>query len=223
MYPTPHFATALAVFAGSSGSSGAGVWLVFTAQKRQPRVHVSPMIMMVAVPVSPFQHSPRLGHIASSHTVARPRPRTSSEICLYLSPAGARWRSHGGFVRPAGRPGMEPSLGESTETDVGPHIALAALGGGMSTPPAFASSTRRSNASPDASRRASSSCSDAERPRPTPAADPSPSAARAREELARRPASQTRLVLSEPEDEDAGPVARHRRAGRAMSAGRAET
>ena len=43
---------------------------VFTAQKRHPRVHVSPRIMIVAVPVSPFQHSPRFGHMASSHTVA---------------------------------------------------------------------------------------------------------------------------------------------------------
>lgn len=38
----------------------------------QPRVHVSPRIIIVAVavPVSPpDQHSPRLGHLASSQTV----------------------------------------------------------------------------------------------------------------------------------------------------------
>ena len=70
MYPTPHSAMALAVFSGSISSGGAGVAAVLTAQKRHPRVHVSPRIMIVAVPVSPFQHSPRFGHMASSHTVA---------------------------------------------------------------------------------------------------------------------------------------------------------
>ena len=60
---------------GLVGSGGAGVEAVLTAQKRQPRVHVSPRIMTVAVPVSPFQHSPMLGHCASSHTVARDRVR----------------------------------------------------------------------------------------------------------------------------------------------------
>ena len=51
---------------GSSGGSGAAS--VLTAQNLQPRVHVSPSSMIVAVP--PFQHSPMLGHCASSHTVA---------------------------------------------------------------------------------------------------------------------------------------------------------
>ena len=50
--------------------------LVFTAQNRHARVHVSPRSMMVAVagvssPSLPPQHSPRFGHRASSHTVAR--------------------------------------------------------------------------------------------------------------------------------------------------------
>lgn len=45
-----------------------------------------PKSMIVAVPVLPFQHSPMLGHLASSHTVAsfnflRPCSRYS-----YLSP-----------------------------------------------------------------------------------------------------------------------------------------
>ncbi len=51
MYPTPQDATAAAVFAGSLGSGGGGVRAVLTAQKRQPRVQVSPSSMMVAVPV----------------------------------------------------------------------------------------------------------------------------------------------------------------------------
>jgi hypothetical protein len=55
----------LAVFSGSRGSSGGGARLVLTAQKRQPRVHVSPMSMMVAVAVCPSpppQHSLRHTH-----------------------------------------------------------------------------------------------------------------------------------------------------------------
>ena len=50
MYPTSQEATARAVFSGSSASAGGGVRAVLTAQKRQPRVHVSPSSMMVAVP-----------------------------------------------------------------------------------------------------------------------------------------------------------------------------
>lgn len=58
----------MAVFHGSDSSSGGGAASVFTAQNLQPRVHVSPISMIVAVP--PFQHSPMFGHCASSHTVA---------------------------------------------------------------------------------------------------------------------------------------------------------
>jgi len=54
---------------GSSGSGGPGRAAVFTAQNRHPRVQVSPSSMMVAVACSPFQHSPILGHWASSQTV----------------------------------------------------------------------------------------------------------------------------------------------------------
>jgi len=43
---------ARAVFSGSSASAGGGVRAVLTAQKRQPRVHVSPSSMMVAVPAA---------------------------------------------------------------------------------------------------------------------------------------------------------------------------
>ena len=53
----------LAVFSGSAGSSGGGARLVLTAQKRQPRVHVSPISMIVAVAVCPSpppQHSLRM-------------------------------------------------------------------------------------------------------------------------------------------------------------------
>lgn len=48
---------------------------VFTLQNAQPLVHVSPMIMIVAVavPFFPPQHSPIFGHFASTQTVERLR------------------------------------------------------------------------------------------------------------------------------------------------------
>jgi len=66
--------TVFAVFSGSSGSSQPRGLPVSTAQKRQARVHTSPISMMVAVPA--FQHSPMLGHLASSQTVASRCSRT---------------------------------------------------------------------------------------------------------------------------------------------------
>ena len=62
---------AIAVLMGSLGSGGGGARDVFTEQNIQPRVHVSPSIMMVAVANSlslPPQHSPIFGHRASSQT-----------------------------------------------------------------------------------------------------------------------------------------------------------
>ena len=59
-------ATASATRAGSSPSSASG-WPVRTLQKLHARVQVSPMIIMVAWRWD--QHSPMLGHAASSHTV----------------------------------------------------------------------------------------------------------------------------------------------------------
>ena len=43
---------------------------VFTLQKAQARVQVSPIIIIVACRSD--QHSPMFGHAASSHTVCRP-------------------------------------------------------------------------------------------------------------------------------------------------------
>lgn len=57
----------------------------------QPRVQVSPRIMMVAVavPVSPpDQHSPRLGQRASSQTVCSFSSRSLALIPAYLAPPG---------------------------------------------------------------------------------------------------------------------------------------
>ena len=52
---------------GSKGSGGGGFASVLTAQNMHPRVQVSPsnMIVAVAVPWLPPQHSPTLGHCAS--------------------------------------------------------------------------------------------------------------------------------------------------------------
>ena len=62
---------ASAVLTGSLGSGGGGARDVLTEQNLQPLVHWSPRIIMVAVAVRfspPPQHSPILGHLASSHT-----------------------------------------------------------------------------------------------------------------------------------------------------------
>src|SRR5579883_1578349 len=55
-------------FIGSFGSSGSGRPCA-TSQKLQRRVHLSPIIMKVAVPW--VKHSGRLGQEASSQTVTR--------------------------------------------------------------------------------------------------------------------------------------------------------
>ena len=75
-----------AVCSGSSAAIGGGVRDVLTLQNRQPRVQVSPITMMVAVavPFRPPQHSPMLGHRASSHTVAS---------LLLRNPLRMRWKS----------------------------------------------------------------------------------------------------------------------------------
>ena len=72
-------ATASATRAGSVGSSGLGL-PVATLQKAQARVQTSPMIIMVAWLFD--QHSPMLGHAASSQTVTRPWAFTMSRVAL---------------------------------------------------------------------------------------------------------------------------------------------
>ncbi len=64
-----------AAFSGSSVSSQPRGLPVSTEQKRQARVQTAPINMIVAVPA--FQHSPMLGHLASSQTVARRCSRTT--------------------------------------------------------------------------------------------------------------------------------------------------
>jgi hypothetical protein len=46
------------------------------------------MIVAVAAPLPPPQHSPILGHFASSQTVCNPKPRKSFLIALYDAPVG---------------------------------------------------------------------------------------------------------------------------------------
>ena len=66
-----------------------------TAQKRHARVHTAPISMMVAVPA--FQHSPMLGHFASSHTVLKRCSRTIFFTALNSAPVANGARSHGGL------------------------------------------------------------------------------------------------------------------------------
>ena len=70
-YFKARFLTVSASFFGSLASSTPGFFADLTEQNLQPRVHVSPISMKVAVP--PFQHSPMLGQFASSQTVLRLR------------------------------------------------------------------------------------------------------------------------------------------------------
>ena len=67
---------------GSNGSGGGGFASVFTAQNIQPRVQVSPR--SIIVPVPPFQHSPILGHCASSQTVCKSNFDKESFTSAYL-------------------------------------------------------------------------------------------------------------------------------------------
>ncbi len=67
MYLRASSFTAWASCSGSCGSRGSGA-PTLTWQKRQARVHTSPISMTVAVP--PPQHSAMLGQRASSQTVA---------------------------------------------------------------------------------------------------------------------------------------------------------
>ena len=90
--------TVRAAFSGSSGSSQPCGLPVSTEQKRQARVHTDPISIRVAVPA--FQHSPMLGHLASSQTVASRCSRTRPLTRANPAPVGARAFSHGGN-RPA--------------------------------------------------------------------------------------------------------------------------
>lgn len=82
-------------FFGSSASSGSGrPWP--TSQNGQRRVHLSPMIMNVAVPLP--KHSPMFGQLASSHTVCRLCSRRIVLISLKRElPVAAFTRIHSGF------------------------------------------------------------------------------------------------------------------------------
>jgi hypothetical protein len=73
----PSSRTAAATFSGSNGSSRPGS-PVFTLQKAQARVQMSPMIITVACRW--VQHSPMLGQAAASHTVLRPSRRISRRV-----------------------------------------------------------------------------------------------------------------------------------------------
>src|SRR5690606_95040 len=80
---SPMIRTDSATRIGSFQSTSLGM-PVFTAQKRQPRVHVSPKIMNVAV-LRSLQHSCKFGHRASSHTVFNCFSRINFFSSLYDS------------------------------------------------------------------------------------------------------------------------------------------
>ena len=65
-------------------------------QNEQPRVQISPMIIMVAWPW--LQHSPTFGQPASSHTVTRLFSRMILCVSAYPIPPGALTRIHFGFI-----------------------------------------------------------------------------------------------------------------------------
>ena len=89
-------AIASATFSGSAASSAPGR-PVFTLQKAQALVQVSPMIMKVACFFD--QHSPILGQPASSHTVTRPFSRTIALVSLKTAEPGARTLIQSGLRR----------------------------------------------------------------------------------------------------------------------------
>lgn len=76
-------------------------------QNLQPRVHVSPisMIVAVAVPVSPPQHSPMLGHLASSQTVVSCNEKQRQLRGVQTQDCGGRQQSE---VEDTSRPLSEP-------------------------------------------------------------------------------------------------------------------
>src|SRR5665648_371431 len=81
---------------GSSVSKGSGrPWA--TSQKLQRRVHLSPMIIKVAVPL--LKHSGRLGHAASSHTVCSLFSRNISLILPMVLELGILIRIQSGFLK----------------------------------------------------------------------------------------------------------------------------
>src|SRR6202022_4912107 len=79
---------------------------VSTEQNLQARVQTAPMSMIVAVPA--FQHSPMLGHLASSHTVERRCSLTKALTPWKPAPEGALARSQDGL--------RTISAGRTTET-----------------------------------------------------------------------------------------------------------
>src|ERR1044072_7273788 len=97
---SPIFAIVRATRAGSSGAFHGGL-PVFTLQKPQRRVHVSPRIMNVAVPRS--QHSPTFGQAASWQTVWRFSLAMRAVSSRYFAPPGAGTLNHGGLRSRIGR------------------------------------------------------------------------------------------------------------------------
>src|SRR5579863_4486928 len=116
-YLRPRLASPRATCSGSRPSTAPRGFPVVTAQKRQPRVHVSPRSITVAVPS--VQHSPTFVQRASSHTVWRSSLRNVSLSRAYVSPPGARTLSHGGFWSEAEEADASGGFGGRSPPSVG--------------------------------------------------------------------------------------------------------
>ena len=96
------FQAAMATLPGSLASSAPGR-PVRTLQKAQARVQTSPRIITVACFL--VQHSPILGHAASSHTVFKLSSRIRRRVSLKPSPIGAFTLIQSGLRSLTGRSG----------------------------------------------------------------------------------------------------------------------
>ena len=132
MYSRASSFTAWARCSGSCGSSGGGA-PTFTWQKRQARVHTSPISITVAVP--PPQHSAMFGQRASSHTVASFVSRTMPFTRSNPSPCGIRTFSHSGFFVASGIWGSGKRSGVA--------MTVMAFSGGSREGQASSADTRR--------------------------------------------------------------------------------
>lgn len=121
---------------GSKGSGSGGLESVFTAQNIHPLVHVSPK--SIIVPVPPFQHSPILGHCASSHTVFNDRSDKDSLTFWYRdfsSAEGAGTWNHDGRPFGMGAPTLGLTSPSSSSSTKSCFCSLVDFFLGMATPP----------------------------------------------------------------------------------------
>jgi len=94
------------------------------------------MIVAVALPFPPPQHSPMFGHLASSQTVCKPSPRRSFLMPLYDFPVGIGcFRNDGSrglagqlCIRRASRPAIDSLLCVAQRHTVFQRLARGEIG-----------------------------------------------------------------------------------------------